>query len=66
MEPLGNGNVNSTHGHRTDFYSAYFLQLLPLPVFARPDLAMPHLLAMVQHAATRLALRALRSGHPGT
>jgi hypothetical protein len=54
VEPLGNGNVNATYRIRTDCGASYVLQRLNTVVFNRPDLVMQNLVAVAQHAATRL------------
>ncbi len=54
LEPLGNGNVNTTYRVRTTRGVDYVLQRLNTVVFSRPDLVMANLLAVTQHAATRL------------
>lgn len=54
IEPLGNGNVNTTYRVETTAGSRYVLQRLNRAVFDRPDLVMANLQLLSRHAAPRL------------
>ena len=55
VEPLGDGNVNATYALEVEGGRRYVLQRLNTTVFARPDLVMANLDAVVRHCRQRLA-----------
>jgi Ser/Thr protein kinase RdoA (MazF antagonist) len=56
VEPLGNGNVNTTYRVETSAGSRYVLQRLNTAVFAEPERVMANLVTLARHASSRLAL----------
>ena len=64
VEPLGNGNVNTTFRVETSGGCRYVLQRLNADVFARPDLVMANLMALNRHAGLRLAEAVPVPGRP--
>jgi len=64
VEPLGNGNVNSTYRVETSAGSRYVLQRINTAVFAHPELVMANLEAVARHAQSRIRQQQLQLPMP--
>ena len=62
VQPLGNGNVNTTYLVTDAVDSHYVLQRLNSQVFQQPQLVMANLLVLVRHGQARLAAGGQESG----
>ena len=62
VQPLGNGNVNTTYLVTGAGDSHYVLQRLSSQVFQQPQLVMANLLVLVRHGQARLAAGGLEAG----
>ena len=62
VQPLGNGNVNTTYLVTDAGDSHYVLQRLNSQVFQQPQLVMANLLVLVRHGQARLVAGGLEAG----